>query len=91
MKMFARMKDDLAGFAKDERGEDWTLEDPGKVNWVACGFKGADPAGSRSEDSSKASMALPRLMVADFPTALNYEPTEWFLSPTLSMIEQLVF
>lgn len=30
MKMFARMKDDLAGFAKDERGEDWTLEDPGE-------------------------------------------------------------
>ena len=34
MKMFARMKDDLAGFAKDE-GENlgpWKIQ--GKVNWV---------------------------------------------------------
>lgn len=54
------------------------------------GLKGADPAGSRSEDSSKTNMALPRLMAADSPTALLYEPTGWFLSPTLSMVEQLV-
>lgn len=29
-------------------------------------------------------------MAADSPTALLYEPTGWFLSPTLSMVEQLV-
>lgn len=60
------------------------------MNWVVYGLKGADPVVLRSEDSSKACMALPRLMAADSPTALIYEPTGWFLSPTLSMVEQLV-
>lgn len=36
-------------------------------------LKGGDPAGLRSEDSLKVSMAHPRLMVAGFPTALIYE------------------
>lgn len=65
--------------------------DPGRSRGRWTGFKGADPAGLRFEDSSKASMALPRLTVADFPTALIYELTGWFLSPTLSTIEPLVF
>ena len=39
------------------------------------GLKGADPAGLRSGDSSKVSMAL------------ICELTGWFLSPTLSMEE----
>lgn len=35
----------------------WKIQ--GKVTWVACGFKGGDPAGLRSEDSSKVNMAPP--------------------------------
>lgn len=57
----------------------WKIQ--GKVTWVACGFKGGDPAGLRSEDSSKVNMAPPRWMVAGFPTALIYELTGWSSSP----------
>lgn len=60
----------------------WKIQ--GKVNWVVYGLKGADPVVLRSEDSSKASMALPRLMAADSPTALIYEPTVVFESHTVN-------